>query len=68
MTRRFGSFEQAAREAGWSRVYGGIHFIRAVEDGAAQGRGIGREISRMLPRARDQRAGRRPSALSGDQP
>lgn len=52
VTRRFTSFEQAAREAGWSRVYGGIHFIHAVEDGLAQGRGIGREVSRMLPRAR----------------
>jgi hypothetical protein len=51
VTRHFNSFEQAAREAGWSRVYGGIHFIHAVEDGLAQGRGIGREVSRMLPRA-----------------
>lgn len=49
VTRRYTSFEQAAREAAWSRVYGGIHFIRAIEDGASQGRGIGREISHMLP-------------------
>ena len=49
--RRFDSFEQAAREAAWSRVYGGIHFVHAVEDGFAQGRGIGREVSRMLQRA-----------------
>lgn len=52
VTRRFNSFEEAAREAGWSRVYGGIHFIHAVEDGLAQGRGIGREVSRMLQHAR----------------
>jgi hypothetical protein len=51
VTRRFASFEQAAREAGWSRVYGGIHFVRAVEDGLAQGRRIGRDISRALGRA-----------------
>lgn len=48
VTRRFISFEQAAREAGWSRVYGGIHFVRAVEHGLAQGRGIGRDVSRAL--------------------
>jgi hypothetical protein len=40
------------REAGMSRVYGGIHFLHAVEDGWAQGRGIGRMVARMLPRAR----------------
>jgi hypothetical protein len=51
VTRSFRGFEQAAREAGWSRVYGGIHFIHAVEDGFAQGRSIGREVSALLPRA-----------------
>lgn len=51
VTRRFNSFEQAANESGWSRVYGGIHFVHAVEDGFEQGRGIGREVSRMLQRA-----------------
>lgn len=51
-TRHFNSFEQAARESGWSRVYGGIHFVHAVEDGFTQGRGIGREVSRLLERAR----------------
>jgi hypothetical protein len=46
--RRFESFGQAAHESGMSRVYGGIHFLRAVEDGFEQGRGIGRVIGRML--------------------
>jgi hypothetical protein len=55
VTRRFASFEEAAREAGWSRVYGGIHFIRAVEDGLAQGRGIGRVVAGMLPHIRQGR-------------
>jgi hypothetical protein len=51
-TRRFKSFRQAAHEAAMSRVYGGIHFLHAVEDGFDRGKGIGREVSRMLPRVR----------------
>ena len=47
--RRFNCFKQAAKEAAMSRVYGGIHFRHAVDDGYRQGRGIGRDISRMLP-------------------
>jgi membrane-associated phospholipid phosphatase len=48
--RRFDSFTEAAVENGLSRVYGGIHFLHAVKDGFHQGRGIGRTVSRMLPR------------------
>jgi hypothetical protein len=51
-TRRFKNFSHAAREAGMSRVYGGIHFLHAVEDGFAQGKGIGRAVSRALPPVR----------------
>jgi hypothetical protein len=51
VTRHFGSFRRAAHEAGMSRVFGGIHFLHAVRDGFEQGKGIGREVSRMLPRA-----------------
>jgi hypothetical protein len=49
VTRRFDSFAQAAEENGMSRVYGGIHFLKAVGDGARLGRGIGREVSELLP-------------------
>ncbi|MBN9310568.1 MAG: vanadium-dependent haloperoxidase [Devosia sp.] len=35
--RKFGSFHEAAEEAGISRLYGGIHFRAAIEDGLAQG-------------------------------
>jgi hypothetical protein len=49
--RRFNSFAHAAQEAGMSRVFGGIHFAHAVEDGWAAGKRVGREISRALPRA-----------------
>ena len=48
--RRFGSFAQAAREAGMSRVFGGIHFVHAVEDGWAAGERVGRDAGRKLPR------------------
>lgn len=39
--RSFGSFWQAAEEAGISRLYGGIHFRAAIERGLDQGRCIG---------------------------
>jgi hypothetical protein len=49
VTRRFDSFTKAAVENGLSRVYGGIHFLRAVHDGFELGKGIGQDISRLLP-------------------
>ena len=39
--RSFPSFRKAAEEAAISRLYGGIHFRRAIEQGAVQGRSIG---------------------------
>jgi hypothetical protein len=53
VTRRFNSFTAAAWENGMSRIYGGIHFRRAVNDGFRQGQGIGADVSRMLPRLTD---------------
>ncbi len=50
VTRRFRSFSQAAREAGMSRAFGGIHFVHAVEDGWAAGKLVGRDVARRLPR------------------
>ena len=38
--RQFNSFEAAAQEAGISRLYGGIHFRAAIENGLDQGRCI----------------------------
>ena len=52
VTRQFASFTEAAKENGMSRVYGGIHFLHAVNDGYQQGKGIGRAISRLLPPVR----------------
>ena len=41
ITRSFTSFSQAARESADSRVYAGIHFRSACEDGMSLGRKIG---------------------------
>jgi membrane-associated phospholipid phosphatase len=45
--RSFKSFTEAAAEAGISRLYGGIHFRPAVEQGLAQGRCIGAKINAL---------------------
>jgi hypothetical protein len=45
--RRFDSFLDAAEEAALPRLYGGIHFRAAIENGLAQGRRIGRAASRL---------------------
>ncbi|HSF55334.1 MAG TPA: vanadium-dependent haloperoxidase, partial [Algoriphagus sp.] len=42
--REFDSFLQAANEAAISRLYGGIHFRDAIENGVDQGRKIGKTI------------------------
>jgi hypothetical protein len=52
VTRHYRSFTHAAWENGLSRVYGGIHFLRAVEDGFKQGKGIGRSVSLLLPQVK----------------
>ncbi|PQA60761.1 vanadium-dependent haloperoxidase [Siphonobacter curvatus] len=40
-TRSFQSFRQAAEEAAISRLYGGIHYRDAIEQGQEQGKAIG---------------------------
>jgi len=42
--RSFSSFEQAAAEAAMSRLYGGIHYRRSIEQGVFQGRNVGRLV------------------------
>lgn len=42
--RSFTSFEAAAYEAAISRIYGGIHFREAVENGLRQGRCVGQHV------------------------
>ena len=47
-TRKFNSFYEAADQASISRMYGGIHFITAIEKGKEQGRKIGTYILKRL--------------------
>jgi hypothetical protein len=50
--RRFASFDAAAAEAAMSRLYGGIHYRRAIEQGVVQGRAVGRQVlQRVATRA-----------------
>jgi hypothetical protein len=46
--RSFTSFRQAAAEAAISRLYGGIHFRDAVDNGVQQGEQIGKYILQKL--------------------
>jgi len=46
--RRFESFVAASDEAAISRLYGGIHYPMAIENGQAQGRCIGRHVIERL--------------------
>ena len=47
LTRSFTSFSQAARESADSRVYAGIHFRSACEDGLTLGRKVGQRTAAM---------------------
>ncbi len=42
--RTFKNFKAASDEAAISRMYGGIHFRAAIEDGLAQGRCVGEKV------------------------
>lgn len=48
--RRFPDFWAAAREAGISRLYGGIHFRAAIDLGLEQGRCIGEYVNALRTR------------------
>jgi hypothetical protein len=42
--RSFSSFREAGEEAGWSRLYGGIHYRQSIIDGFWQGRKVAENI------------------------
>jgi len=46
--RSFTSFRQAAEEAAISRLYGGIHYRSAIENGVRQGAGLGGYIVQKI--------------------
>jgi hypothetical protein len=47
-SRAFEGFRQAAREASVSRLYGGIHYLPAIDQGALQGQRLGKDLSTAL--------------------
>jgi hypothetical protein len=48
--RSFSSFFEAAEEAAISRLYGGIHFRAAIDNGVEQGKCIGRAVRALALR------------------
>ncbi len=46
--REFNSFYDASEEAAISRLYGGIHFRPAIENGSIQGRKLGEYVARKI--------------------
>ena len=64
--RSFASFRQAAEEAAMSRLYGGIHYRRANEQGLLQGGKVGElVVRRVRTRADDQVARAAPRPQQG---
>ena len=49
LERSFSNFQQAADEAGMSRIYGGIHFIFDSTAGLQAGQALGQDILTKLP-------------------
>lgn len=46
--RSFSSFEAAGKEAGISRLYGGIHYRPSIETGNTQGKKLGANVQNIL--------------------
>jgi hypothetical protein len=46
--RTFSSFQEACNEAAISRLYGGIHYLPAIELGQAQGKKVGQHVLKKL--------------------
>ncbi|MCI0536029.1 MAG: vanadium-dependent haloperoxidase [Verrucomicrobiales bacterium] len=63
VVRRFRRFSDAAKEAGMSRIYGGIHFPAANEQGLESGRKVGLYVTQHLFGK-----ARAPADTSGTQP
>lgn len=60
--RSFTSFNQAAAEAALSRLYGGIHYRMAIEEGITQGRRVGELVLRKVQTGSAQPRRERPVA------
>lgn len=55
--RSFNSFNEAAREAAMSRLWGGIHFTDAIDHGITQGSKVGDWVIRKFKKNKDRRIG-----------
>lgn len=52
--REFDSFLQASEEAAMSRLYGGIHYMMAIQNGVEQGEKVGKHVVQNLKTSSDQ--------------
>jgi hypothetical protein len=59
--RKFNSFQAAAVEAGLSRLYGGIHFMDAIDHGRTQGLQVGEWVLQKVEGKPALVAGRQPA-------
>lgn len=50
-TRKFTSFQAASQEAAISRLYGGIHYRDAIDNGVIQGRKVGEKVLEKIKAA-----------------
>ena len=57
--REFHSFMQASEEAAISRLYGGIHYMPAIENGIEQGRNVGRLVLNQIKTRREDKVAER---------
>lgn len=53
VVRTFSTYAEAAREAGMSRVYGGIHFLWSDTEGQKLGKAIAREVMKEADQAQE---------------
>jgi hypothetical protein len=47
-SRHFNSFTDAAKEAGMSRFYGGIHYLKSIDAGFTQGEKVAKTVAGIL--------------------
>ena len=64
-SRTFPSFEKAAAEAAMSRLYGGIHYRAAIEEGVVQGRKVGQLVVERVRTRVDSAAPKNAVAIGG---
>ncbi|MGV3503368.1 MAG: vanadium-dependent haloperoxidase [Adhaeribacter sp.] len=57
-SRHFSSFRAAAREAAISRLYGGIHYMPAIQNGEEEGRLVGQLVLSRIKTRPDRNHGR----------